>query len=185
MKPISVFRFLGFFVILCTIISCEALTEKNDECEDTKMSSPEEPTIYLKLAISWDSMPTTGMMNYISHHANWATFSGTITKVYCGGKVSGSFSFNPTFYPNQMDPQTLLDGFYLPQPYVFKFENDLDYVQVIARIQYFFDKDNSKFESLELVQKFYYKDLHYDYNLNSKYISLYIDDKMVYVKITK
>jgi hypothetical protein len=185
MKPSWVFRFLGLFIMLCMIISCEEKTEENNECDATKMSSPQNPTIYLKLGIAWDSMPTASMMNYISYHATWALFSGTITKVYCGGKVSSTFSFNPTFYPDEMDYQTLGNGFYLPQPYQFKFENDLDYVHVIARIKYFFDKDNSTFESLELSQRFYYKNLYYDYNLNSNYISLYIDDKMQYVRVVK
>lgn len=185
MKPSHVFRFLGLFFMLYMIVSCDALTEKNDECEDTKMSSTEKPTIYLKLAVAWDSMPTTSMMNYVSHRATWAVFSGTITKIYCGGKVSSTFSYNPTFYPDEMAAQDLLNGFYLPQPYEFKFENDLDYLLVIARIKYFFNKDNSTFESLEITQRFYFKDLYYDYNLNSKYISLYIDDKMVYVRVLK
>ena len=175
---------VGLVIMLCTMLSCEEKTEKNDDCEATKMTSPQNPTIYLKLALAWDSMPTTSMMNYISHKATWATFSGTITKVYCGGTVSSTFSFSPTFYPDLMTSDELLNGFYLPQPYEFKFENDLDYVHVIARIKYFFNKDNSTFESLELSQRFYYKDLYYDYNMNSKFISLVIDDKMVYVRVS-
>ena len=184
MKPSAVFRLLGLFIMLCMMISCEEKTEKNDECDETRMSSPQNPTIYLKLAIAWDSMPTASMMNYISHHATWAMFSGTITKVYCGGKVSSTFSFSPTFYPAEMAPDELMNGFYLPQPYQFKFENDLDYVHVIARIKYYFDKDLSTFESLEMSQRFYFKDLHYDYNLNSHYISLYVGDNMVYVRVS-
>ena len=174
---------IGLCILIGMITSCELITEENDECEDTKWSSPKEPTIYLKLSIAWDTVATDGMMSFISHHATTATFSGTITKIYCGGEVSSTFSFNPTFYPEAMSPDDMMNGFYLPQPYQFKFQHDEDYLQLITRIQYYFNKAEVKYESLELTQKVYYKDLHYDYNMNSYYISILVDEGMSYVQV--
>jgi hypothetical protein len=173
------------FAGMIVFTSCEDVkTTKNDECEETKWSSPKNPFIYLELAISWDTVGRDGMMSFISHHATWAVFSGSITKIYCDGTVSSTFSFSPTFYPDQMSPQDLLSGFFLPQPYQFKFEHDKDYLQLIYRIKYFFDKANVSYESMEITQRVYYKNLNYEYTVNSNYIPINIDEETAYVKVT-
>ena len=133
-------KIIGLCLLIGMIASCDLVSDKNDACEDDKWSSAKEPTIYLKLSLEWDTVARDGMLSYISYTANSATFSGTVTKVYCGGKVSSSFSFSPTFYPNELSYEEMGNGFYLPQPYQFKFEHDEDYIQVIARIQYHFEK---------------------------------------------
>lgn len=186
MKKSSIQKIIGLCLVIGMITSCDLITQSNDECEDGKWSSVKEPTIYLKLYTEWDTVGADGMMHYITYHAKSATFSGTITKVYCGGKVSSSFSFNPTFFPDEMAYSELESGFYLPQPYQFKFEHDEDYVHIIARIQYYFDKLLPvTYESFEISQRVYYKDLQYDYNLNSNYIPIRIDKHMVYVKVVE
>jgi hypothetical protein len=186
MKKIWTQKIIGLCLMIGIITSCNLLPDTNDDCEDGKWSSIKEPTIYLKLSLEWDTVGSDGMVSYISYVANSATFSGTITKVYCGGKVSSSFSFSPTFYPGEMSYEEMENGFYLPQPYQFKFEHDEDYVHVIARIQYHFEKLSPvNYESFEISQRFYYKDLQYDYNLNSNYIRIHIDKEMPYVIVVE
>jgi hypothetical protein len=184
-KKYSVAVITGLCLLMVMTTSCDVKTGKNDKREETKWSWPKNPTVYLKLSIDWDTVGTDFMMSFISHHATWATFSGTITKIYCEGTVSSTFDYSPTFYPEGMTSDELMKGFNLPQPYEFKFENDEDCLQLIARIKYFFDKADYTYESMEITKAIRYKDLHYDYTINSYYISINIDEGMVYVRVMK
>jgi hypothetical protein len=165
MKTLLVLLSIILLPLSLSMISCDVFTEKNDECESTKMTERQTPTIYLKLLLRNDTISDS---LYV-HYASKATFSGTITKVYCDGTVSSTFSYSPTFFPVDMDYIPLNSGFYLDQPYEFNFDNDKDYVLVMARLKVWFT--NGKiYESDEVSRKYYYKDILYDVNQLKKYI---------------
>jgi hypothetical protein len=162
------YQVLGMAVLLLTLLAfttCDVFTDKNDECEATKMPQRETPTVYLKLLLRNDTIADS---LYV-HYATKATFSGTITKVYCDGTVSSTFSYSPTFFPVDMDYIPLNSGFYLDQPYQFNFDNDKDYLLIMAKLKVWFP--NGKiYESEDVTRRYYYKDVAFDVNLLQKYI---------------
>jgi hypothetical protein len=167
---------LAFLCCLMTLLTMDAcsLLEDNDNCKGTVMKPAEEPTIYLQLYFSNDSMP--GELERL-YKAKSAIFTGTITKVYCLGEVSGSFSFNPTFFPKNMSTETLNNGFFLPQPYTFKFENQNDYLLVSAHLKAFCE-DGKIFETDEYINEFHYKDIRKDIYGMQNYITLALPKQM-------
>jgi hypothetical protein len=154
-----------FLMLALSMIACDVFTDKNDDCEATKMAERQSPTIYLKLLVRNDTISDSLFI----HYATKATFSGTITKVYCDGTVSSTFSYNPTFYPVDMDYIYLNSGFYLDQPYQFNFDNDKDYLLVVASLKVWFP--NGKiYESEQATRRYYYKDVLFDVNQLIKFI---------------
>jgi hypothetical protein len=162
------------------LVSCETVSEKNDECDATKMIEPQSPTVYLKLLLEYDTLP--GQSHYL-YQAAKAVFSGTITKIYCSGEVSTTFSYSPTYYLSEMDPVYLYNGFYLDQPYQFNFNNDKDYLLIQARLKAYFN-DGKIYESDELLVKIHYKDLKYDANQLKKYIKLLMPDPTLWYEVS-
>jgi hypothetical protein len=169
-----------FIISLISISSCETVSEKNDECDATKMIEPQSPVVYLKLFLDYDTLP--GQSHYL-YQANKAIFSGTITKIYCSGTISSTFSYSPTYYLSEMDPHYIFDGFYLDQPYQFNFANDKDYLLLHSRIKAYFT-DGKIYESDEMLKKFYYKDLQYDVNQLKKYIKLLMPEPVHWSEVT-
>jgi hypothetical protein len=164
-KTTLYFAALFAALISLSIAACDAISDKNDECEATKMPERQTPTIYLNLLLRNDTI----LNDLYVHSAEKATFSGTITKVYCDGTVSSTFSYSPTFFPSEMDYIFLNAGFYLDQPYEFNFDNDKDYLLVIAKLKVWFS--NGKiFESNDVSRKYYFKDIKYDVNQLKKFI---------------
>ncbi len=127
-----------------------------------------KPNIYLRLIFGNDSLP--GELERL-YKAKSAVFTGTITKVYCLGEVSGGFSFNPTFFPKEMSEETLKNGFFLPQPYIFTFDNKNDYLMVKAHLKAYCT-DGKIFETEEYINEFYYRDIHKDIYGMENYIQL-------------
>jgi hypothetical protein len=165
MKTKLCLKSIIFILLAMSMPACDIFIDKNDECEATKMPSRETPTVYLKLLIRNDTISDS----IYTYYATQATFSGTITKVYCDGTVSSTFSYNPTFYPIDMDYILLNSGFYLSQPYEFNFDNDKDYLLIMARLKVWFP-GGKIYESEEVSRRYYYKDLSYDVNQMKKYI---------------
>jgi hypothetical protein len=146
--------------------------EEEDSCAATKMVEAKEPLIYLMLELKQFTLWAYGT-SFNSQSADEGRISGSITKYYCPDKKSGSFEFEQTFYPALIDPQALEQGLYLDQTYFFKFENDLDYLEVPIDIFLVFQHQNLQWKD---TVRAYYSDLQYDYTLNSKYIPIVIDD---------
>lgn len=158
-------------IALFTDFTCSE-EEEEDPCAATKMVEVKEPLIYLKLELKQFTLWAFGN-TYESQFADIGRIIGSATKYYCPDKKSGSFSFEEAFYPAQSEPQYLEQGFYLDQPYMFKFENDLDYIEVPFQITLGYDLNYLQWRDTVRV---YYSDLEYDYTLNSNYIPIIIDD---------
>ena len=169
-------------VVLFSIISiqsCEMLTGK-DECEGSSMDLI-EPVIYLKIAFSAKSseiVPGTFLNN-----AEEMIITGSIQKEYCDGKLSGNFTYNPTFFPQTMTSEDWENGLYFPQPYQYKFSNKEDELIVILNIKAY-ATDGRIYESVELVSRYKYTDINYDVNMLRKYILIYSSGNLGWIRVT-
>lgn len=169
-----------FFMIMLTMDSCAWIT--GDKCDDTVIPLY-EPVIYLKLHITNENGPDLG---HSTTKADKAIVTGSITKYYCGGKKSGSFSFNHTlFLLKDYTGQNLSDGVFLSQPYQFKFTNTEDYLEVILQIKLYYDVDGKIFESAEGITKYYDEDISYDVNRLDNYINLNLPNPRGWKDVTK
>ncbi len=163
MKRISLIPLWVFIVLSVTLGSCELFKEDND-CDATKMDTTEEPIIYIKALINLgQKLGDSYLIN-----SERLVISGSIRKIYCSGKESGNFSFNPTFYISQ---ESTVDDFFLPQPYQYKFSNTKDKLIVICHVKVYFENGNI-YESSEAHADFYYEDIEYDANRMKYFIEI-------------
>ena len=174
--------FVSLLLILAVLVfpsGCDTKTTKNEECDNTKMKL-EEPVIHLKVYLV--DYPLPGQKKLFN--AERLVVSGSITKIYCSGDVSGSFQFNPSFFPDEFGSFAYFGaGYYLPQPYQFKFENTLDYLQLIIRVTAYFP-DGKIYESLECVKKYYFKDIKFDTDILYKYIGSAFPPQLEFYEVT-
>lgn len=153
-----------------SLLTFSCVVEEQDACKETEMPVVQEPVIYIALALDNDVMPH---LNDTLYNASELNVNGRITKIYCGGEVSGSFTFNPSFNLASIAEQDIYDGFYLPQPYQFKFENDEDYVQLDMQLTLVFG-DGHEYESPAFTINYHYSDLLFDVDYFQKYIKIEI-----------
>jgi hypothetical protein len=154
-------------VIFIGFSGCDAVREKDNQCEPTKMTPMEEPTLYLKMTLEDDKLIKSDFGDTSVFMADRIEISGSVTKIYCSGVVSSKFTFNTGFYPKSYD-YDFSEGEKIGQLYQFKFENTLDYILVEARVKAFLPGGRI-FETDELIKKVYFKDLLNDMWMNQKY----------------
>jgi len=165
MKKISGISLSVFIVLSAILCSCELLKEDND-CDATKMDAPQEPVIYLKVIIPFPQ----AMIEYNTPERLLIT--GSIRKIYCSGKESGNFTYNPTIYVSAESFNEDNTGvFVLPQPYQYKFDNTKDKLIVICRVKAYLEGGDI-YESEEIYQEFFYKDIKYNANEMKHYIEI-------------
>ncbi len=164
-KSVKLYRIL-FILILINVSACELISDKNDDCDATKMEKTEEPIINIRAFIPIEPYIIN---NYTPEKI---IVTGNIRKIYCSGKESGNFSYNPTFL---VDDQT---SFYenmtvltFPQLYQYKFDNTRDKLIVMCSVK-IYNEDGSVFESGEILQEFFYKDVVYVATEMMSYIAL-------------
>ena len=163
MKNISLIPLMVFIVLSASLNSCELFNDKNDDCDATKMDKTEEPIIYIKASIPF----APGAIDV--YHPEKVTISGSIRKIYCSGKESGNFSFNPTFFVSREDFDQNMATFNLPQPYQYKFDNTKDKLIVICRVKIYVE-EGFIYESEEIYKEFFYEDLKFDFDHMKHYV---------------
>ena len=159
--------------------SCEVLAG-GDECEGSSMDMV-EPIIYLMASFSTKALVIAP--DALLSSAEKMIITGSIQKEYCSGKLSGYFTYSPTFFPSTMFYDDFSAGFYLPQPYQYKFSNEEDELIVILRIKAY-KGDGRIFESGELVSRYKYADIHYDVDMNRSYILINVPSQIQWVRVT-
>jgi hypothetical protein len=172
--PLLIFT---FFFLLNT---CDTIPEQTDECEKTKWTTVREPTIYLYIAVPITNCDKVNNRN-ATDSATQMICSGSITKIYCGGKVSGSFNFNNNFYPIQITEEELYKR-QVGQAYQFKFQNDNDYLIFVGRLKAYFT-DGIIWESEEINFKIYYKDIKTDPSSFEKYSHTEINSAILWYRV--
>ena len=185
MKTLIQFAMLFCIMTMLTMDGCELFINSKDDCEETKMLTVENPVIYLKLDLAPYTYHELLEMGYPTGLMNTKEMLvGTIMKVYCGGKESGSFSYEKTYYPKSMDFDTQMGGFLLPQPYQFKFENKEDYLIVIAHLKTYLDDGKIFEDKIGFTKKYYYEELNYNKDSNDYYIVIDYPDIVDWVQVT-
>ena len=179
MKPNFLLLPLVALFSITGLISCNPF-DKSDECEGFEMEL-KEPIIYLFATISYESLkltPETSLEN-----AERMIISGSIQKMYCSGKLSGYFTYFPTFYPDEMGSPLLKGGFFLPQPYQYKFENEKDELVIMYRAKVYMP-DGVIYESREFVRRFYYSDISYSVFTMKYYFKLEFGTNPLWARVT-
>lgn len=159
---------IGSMILLLN--GCDILPEKNDDCNQTKWKEEIEVLVQPVFFVYVTDVAT----GYSLSSATKLTFSGSIQRVFCSGDSGFKTSFANTFSDNEL-------SIYVYQSFTgditkFYFENDKDHLNVIWRLKVYF-KDGSIFETDELIQNVYYKDI--NYNTNSyryKYFELFLNE---------
>lgn len=158
------------FVLIASTSGCELLTSKNDDCEATKMPETKEPIIYLRITV--DPGPiNTQVGTYYLKYADRLEIIGSVEKVYCSGKLSGRFTFNPSFFPEDMTLPEITAGLILPQPYQYKFDNDKDKLLIMYTLKAWFS-GGKIFETDPFSVERFYKNLQYDVNSGKYYLNV-------------
>ena len=169
-------------VTLCFIVSmqsCEVLTE-GDECKGSEMDTVER-LLYPRITFTGNSKQIAP--DAFLGNAEKFTITGSIRKEYCTGKISGDFSYNPTFFPLTMTIDEWDNGLYFLQSYQYKFSNKEDELILIMRIKAY-TTDGRIYESGELVARFKYADIQYDVNKLRYYIMIYVPGSMGWFRVT-
>jgi hypothetical protein len=172
MRSNGVFSFgaaLSFLLIALTA-GCSLFSSKNDDCDATKMITPQEPILYLRVLVDPEKL-NTEVGNYYLKAATRLEIIGSIEKVYCSGKLSGRFTYNPTFFPVELTTTDMTSGLYLPQPYQYKFDNDKDKLIVMFTLKARFS-DGKIFETDTFSEELFFKDLTYDVTRDRNYFKL-------------
>lgn len=169
------------FTSLFLLNTCETLTEKNDECEKTKWAAVQEPIIYLYIAVPIVNCDIVNSTN-ATDSATQMICSGSITKIYCDGTVSGSFSFNTNFYPIQMTEEELYKQ-RVGQAYQFKFQNDKDHLVFVGRLKAYFP-GGIIWESEEINFKIYFKDIKTNPNDFEKYDHIALNPALQWFRVS-
>ncbi len=171
------------FLLVALTAGCSLFSSKNDDCDVTKMITPKEPLVYLRVLLNPEYMKTSEG-NYYLKNATRLEIIGSIEKVYCSGKLSGRFTFNPVFFPVELTPTDLSTGLFLPQPYEYKFDNDKDKLIVMLTLKAWFS-DGKIFEPDTFAEEFYYKDLKYEVNMGRYYFKIdYSTDFFTWKQVT-
>lgn len=150
-------------ILLISLRSCELLVDKNDDCDKTKFAQTEEPVFSLIMDAD-QTLTVDGGAKYDTKDATKAIISGSITKIYCSGSEGGRFEFNTTIFPKASDLK-FLNKAKVGNAYQIKFANENDYVMVVFREKYYFS-DGKIFESAEISQRIYFKDIFIDTSLS-------------------
>ena len=178
-------QFLAIVILpLMMTGSCALFQDENDDCDATKMIDAREPVIYIRTVVYPGIINVDSDLTYRLGSATKIEFSGSIQKVYCNGKKSGYFTYSPNFYPLEYTENELSAGLFLPQPYQYKFENDLDKLIVIITCKAWFS-DGKIFETDTVSEEFFYKDIKYEVNQTKYYIKLdFIDETSSWKQVT-
>lgn len=163
-QTLIILIFIGF-------TACELVSDKNDDCKDTKMDTLEEPAIILKITFPYSS----DMM--MANKPEEVRISGSIRKIYCSGKESGYFTYNPTFVVDETryDRDEHNFVFLIPQIYKYKFENTNDKLIIMFRVK-IFQENGRMYESQEYTNEFYYKDIKFAESSQEHYIDIIFSD---------
>ena len=164
--------------------SCALFPDENEDCDATKMIEVREPLIYIRTVVYPGMMLVDSDISYYLGSATKIELSGSIQKVYCSGKKSGYFTYSPNFFPQDYTEDELKAGLFLPQPYQYKFQNDLDKLVVIITCKAWFS-DGKIFETDSRSEEFFYKDIKYEVNQMRYYILLdFIDENSSWKRVT-
>ncbi len=167
MKHFNLFHLFAF-VTFVLLIQCDILPDKNDDCEKNNWKEPVEALIYPRFVLYENNIDA----GHSLQGAQKIMISGNIQRILCSGEAGFSTTFSKTFTENvAVYVMLYLDG----EITKFYFQNDKDHLNVIWRVKVTFN-DGKIFESDEMIQNIFYKDLNYNGTSIYKSYLVYLDD---------
>lgn len=152
------------FILL--IDGCALFEDTDDGCLKNNWEIAQEPIIYVRMTsnlVTFDD----GMTQYNLTQASSMTVTGTITKIYCTGKSSGTFPIDAQIMPS--GGAIPLANVRIGGPYQYKFQNDEDRVEVRFTLRVTFP-DGKTFETKSLWDFFSYSNI----RLNANSLEYYV-----------
>jgi hypothetical protein len=168
MKFKTLIQLASVMTIILMIDGCALFPDVDDECLKNNWEAAKEPIIYVRMTSSLVTF-THDMTQYDMSLASSMTVTGTISKVYCSGKESGTFPVEAQILPS--GGAIPLTNVKIGGPYQFKFQNDEDRVELRFKLRVTFP-DGKIFETNDLWDSFFYNDIRLNAN-NLEYYVLY------------
>jgi hypothetical protein len=165
-KTLTTMASLLAFILL--IDGCALFPDTDDECLKNNWETAQEPIIYVRMTSDLVTF-TDDMTQYDLTQASSMTVTGTITKIYCTGKESGTFPVEALIMPS--GGAIPLANVKIGGPYQYKFQNDEDRVELRFKIRVTFP-DGKIFETKDLWDSFTYSNIKLNAN-NLEYYVLY------------
>lgn len=166
MKSKSLIPLATILVIILMIDGCALFPDFDDECTKNNWETVQEPIINVRMTSSLVTF-YHDVTQYDISQASSMSVTGTITKIYCSGRLSGTFPVEAQIMPS--GGAIPLNNVKIGGPYQFKFQNDEDQVQLIFKMRVTFP-DGKIFETTDLMESFYYKDI----RLNANSLEYYV-----------
>lgn len=172
-------RFLISVLVLVSLYGCETSTGDPGNCDETKWEQSKSRDFHPYIYIETDTLPG-------SDHYNWLAeglfVSGTIQKMYCNGTSGTSLDFFYNTAPINHNLAVFVNPHRVIQSYGFNFNNDKDYLSVIFRLKYNFP-DGKKYETGEIIKKYYFKDIQYLDGDDEFQIRLFAPNGLTYYEV--
>lgn len=152
--------------IILVMDGCALFPDTDDECLKDNWETAQEPIIFVRMTSDLITF-TDDMTQYNLSLASSMTVTGTITKIYCTGKESGTFPVEAQIMPSGgAIPLTQVK---IGGPYQYKFQNDEDRVELRIKVRITFP-DGKIFETTDLWDFFTYSDI----RLNASSLEYYV-----------
>ncbi len=152
--------------IILMINGCALFPDVDDKCLKNNWETTQEPIINVRMTSNLVTF-THDMTQYDISQAGSMAVTGTITKVYCSGKSSGTFPVEAQILPS--GGAIPLTGVKIGGPYQFKFQNDEDRLELSFKVRVTFP-DGKIFETSDLWESFIYNDI----RLNANSLEYYV-----------
>jgi hypothetical protein len=169
----------SLLAIILMIDGCALFPDVDDECLKNNWETAQEPIINVRMTSSLVTF-THEMTQYNMSQASSMTVSGTITKVYCSGKESGTFPVEAQILPS--GGAIPLTSVKIGGPYQFKFQNDEDRVELRFKVRVTFP-DGKIFETNDLWESFFYNNIRLNANSLEYYVLYTLSASAIMTKV--
>ncbi|MFZ2286239.1 MAG: hypothetical protein WAV93_04570 [Bacteroidales bacterium] len=182
MKKQPLIRLATVQALILLAAGCFPTADTDDACLKNNWETAQEPVIYVRMTSNATSFFDNTRQQYNLTQASSISVTGDITKIYCTGKVSGSFPITAQLLPNS--GAIPLANVKIGGPYQFKFENDEDHVEVHIKLRATFP-DGSVFETTDLWYSYYYTSIRLNANTLEYYVLFTVSQSEPFIKVSR
>ena len=156
----------SILAVILMIDGCALFPDTDDECLKNNWETIQEPIINVRMTSNLVTF-TDDMTQYNISQASSMIITGTITKIYCTGKESGTFPVEAQIMPS--GGAIPLTNVKIGGPYQYKFQNDEDRVELRFKVRWTFP-DGKIFETKPLWDFFSYSDIRLNVSSMENYV---------------
>jgi len=179
MKKRTLIRLAALQALILLAAGCALFPDTDDACLENNWATAQEPVIHVRMTSNATSF-YYNTTQYDLTQASSISVTGDITKVYCSGKMSGSFPITAQLLPSS--GAIPLTNVKIGGPYQFKFENDEDRVEVRIKLRATFP-DGSVFETKDLWDFFGYSSIRLNVNTLEYYVMFTVGQAEPFTKV--